>query len=270
MDRRAPLAPAVALVFALAAALLPGAALAGTPQTLTVTKVGTGHGSVVSDVQPGIDCGATCTYDFAPSTVVTLTATPNAASTFIEWRGDCTGTGTCQVTMDAPHDVRAVFDRSYRPDGWIKLCGQSTGCSIDPLPHPWRGNDVYNHTGRHQTVTEAMDNGEGVRFWILVQNDGVQADTITVQGCAGNRYFPVNRVLLGKQKRPNANATDVKRAFLNGTLSFDLGPTEKAIFTLNVVTSNDSVGRSYHCRMTLASSNDDTVSDTVVASMSSF
>jgi len=268
MDRRAPLLLVVAL--GLAVALVPGTASAGTPQTLTVTKLGTGGGSVVSDVQPGIDCGSTCTFDFAFGTPVTLTATPNAKSTFVEWRGDCTGSGTCQLTMDAPHAVRAVFDRSFRPDGWIKLCGQSTGCTIDPLPHPWRGNDVYNGTGRRQTITEAMDNGEGVRFWILVQDDGAQPDTITVQGCPGNRYFPVNRVTLGKQKRPNAGATDVKRAFLRGTLSFDLGPTEKAIFTLNVVTSNDSVGKSYRCRMTLTSTNDPTLSDTVVASMSSF
>ena len=45
--------------------------------------------------------------------------------------------------MDGSRSVGARFDRSYRPDAWIKLCGLSTGCTIDPPPHPWRGRGVY-------------------------------------------------------------------------------------------------------------------------------
>ena len=32
--------------------------------------------------------------------VVTLTATPDATSTFAGWSGACSGTGTCTLTMD--------------------------------------------------------------------------------------------------------------------------------------------------------------------------
>jgi hypothetical protein len=269
MSRR--VVPAV-LLLALAGGMLPGSALAGTTQTLTVTKAGTGGGSVVSDV-PGIDCGSTCSAPFTSGTVVTLTATANLKSTFTGWTGDCSGTGTCQVTMDTAHGVRAVFDRLYRPDAWIKLCGQSTGCTIDPPPHPWRGNNVYNTTGRHQTIRQSIDNGEGVRYWILVQNDGAVDDTVTVQGCSGNRYFIVNKVLLGKQKRPNWRAKDLTKRFKNGTLSFTFGPSsqdEKKIFTLNIVTSNAAVGVSYRCRITMSSQADPSITDTIVASMSGF
>jgi hypothetical protein len=254
-------------------ASLPATAWAGTPQTLTVTKGGTGGGSVTSDVA-GIDCGATCSADFPFGTVVTLTASENGSSTFTGWTGSsCSGPGTCVVTMDQAHAARAQFDRSYRPDGWIKLCGQSTGCTIDPPPHPWLGRNVYNSTGRHQTIRQAIDNGEGVRYWIMVENDGAASDTVTVQGCRGNRYFDVNHVTLGKQKRPDAGATEVTRRFKAGTLSFDFPPStngKHVVFTLNVVTSNAAVGVSYRCNITMTSAGDPSTSDTVVAKMSGF
>jgi hypothetical protein len=260
------------VLLSLTAGLLPGRALGTTSQTLAVTKGGTGRGSVASDVQPGIDCGTTCDYPFTTGTVVTLTATPNSTSTFMGWTGDCTGS-TCQVTMDAPHNVRGVFDRSYRPDGWIKLCGQSTGCTINPPPHPWHGNNVYNSTGRRQTIRQSIDNGEGVRYFILVQNDGAVGDTVNVQGCTGNRYFIGNKVLLGKQKRPNWRATDLTRRFKNGTLSWTFGPSSQhqtKVFTLNIVTSNAAVGVSYRCNITMSSQGDSSLTDTLVAKMSGF
>ncbi len=77
--------------------------------TLTVSKGGTGTGGVVSS-PAGIDCGVTCAYDFDATTLVTLTATPDANSTFTGWTGaGCSGTGTCQVTMDAAKSVTASF-----------------------------------------------------------------------------------------------------------------------------------------------------------------
>jgi sugar lactone lactonase YvrE len=40
---------------------------------------------------------------------VTLTATPAAGYVFSGWQGACTGTGACQVTMNAPESVTAQF-----------------------------------------------------------------------------------------------------------------------------------------------------------------
>ncbi|MFL5737339.1 MAG: InlB B-repeat-containing protein [Actinomycetota bacterium] len=263
------------LALLLLLAMLPGtAALAGTGTwSLSVAKSGSGGGTVASDVQPGISCGATCSYDFASGATVTLTATPAAGSTFMGWSGACTGSGTCQVTMDASHSVGARFDRSYRPDAWIKLCGQSTGCTIDPPPHPWRGRNVYNGNGKRQTISQAIDNGEGVRFWITTQNDGASADTISVQGCKGNRYFPVNKVLMGEQKAPHYGVANVTKEFVNGTLSFNFGSSSQnqpKVFTLNVITSPKAVGVKYRCPITVTSQGDPSLSDTVIAVMSGF
>ena len=78
-------------------------------QTLTVTKSGTGTGTVVAD-SGLINCGAVCS-DIYPGTVVTLTATPSAGSVFIGWSGGgCSGTGTCVVTVSAATTVNAQFD----------------------------------------------------------------------------------------------------------------------------------------------------------------
>ena len=79
------------------------------PQTLTVSKNGTGTGTVTSS-PAGINCGATCSHDFAGDTLVTLTPTADAGSQFAGWSGDCTGTGSCTVTMIAAKSVTATFN----------------------------------------------------------------------------------------------------------------------------------------------------------------
>jgi hypothetical protein len=55
---------------------------------LTVTKAGTGSGTVTS-APTGINCGSDCTENYASGTSVTLTAAPASGSTFAGWTGDC-------------------------------------------------------------------------------------------------------------------------------------------------------------------------------------
>lgn len=262
------------LLFALLASTIafPGPALAGADPVLTVVERGTGGGSVTS-IPTGIDCGSTCAASFPASTVVTLTAVANASSTFAGWGGACGGTAACQVTLDEAATVRATFRTSYRPDAWIKLCGLSTGCTIDPLPHPWRGNDVYNSTGARQKVAVRLDNGEGVRFWLTLQNDGASGDTFIVKGCAGNRYFVVNTVLVGLYKRPDWKAEKITKQFRAGTAEFVFPPSsagKKVRLTLNIVSSSAAVGVSYRCPITLYAKSHPTAKDTVVALMSGY
>jgi hypothetical protein len=76
--------------------------------TLTVSVVGQG---TVTSSPPGIDCGTDCSESYTENTVVDLTATPASGWQFSSWSGDCTGTGTCQVTMDQARSVTATFTR---------------------------------------------------------------------------------------------------------------------------------------------------------------
>lgn len=73
----------------------------------TLTVATTGTGSVTSD-PAGISCGATCTMEVAAGTVVTLTGVPER-DTAVAWSGACTGTGPCQVTVNAATSVSAAF-----------------------------------------------------------------------------------------------------------------------------------------------------------------
>jgi len=78
-------------------------------EILSVDRVGDGTGTVTSS-PAGIDCGATCTHAFDRGTQVTVTAVPGAGSSFTGWTGDCSGTGTCTLTMTTGHAVGAIFD----------------------------------------------------------------------------------------------------------------------------------------------------------------
>jgi subtilisin family serine protease len=76
--------------------------------TVTILKGGDGTGKVAS-APTGIDCGATCSFNFFNNTTVTLTATADVLSTFTGWSGSgCTGTGSCVVNTAA--SVTANFE----------------------------------------------------------------------------------------------------------------------------------------------------------------
>jgi hypothetical protein len=80
--------------------------------TLTVTKSGTGGGTVAAS---GLTCtNNTCMGQYARTSTsvfqtVSVTAAPDALSTFGSWALACTGTGSCSVTMDSAKSVMATF-----------------------------------------------------------------------------------------------------------------------------------------------------------------
>jgi hypothetical protein len=84
---------------------------ATTPEyTLTITKVGTGSGTVTS--QPaGIDCGPTCAARFTAGTTVAVTAVPAPGSRFLGFGGgECSsGTATCTASLTGSLGMTATF-----------------------------------------------------------------------------------------------------------------------------------------------------------------
>jgi uncharacterized delta-60 repeat protein len=88
--------------------LLPSAVISALRPALTVGKAGAGAGMVVS-TPAAINCGVICGSDFDLGTVVSMTATPASGSVFAGWRGDCSGTGACRVTMNKTKNVAATF-----------------------------------------------------------------------------------------------------------------------------------------------------------------
>ena len=110
--------------------------------TLTVSNVGSGGGTVTS-TPAGINCGATCSADYATGTMVGLTPTPAGGSTFVGWSGACTGSGGCLVTMDAAKGVTATFN--------LQGAG-SPGISLSPPSLDFGGQSMAT-TSPSQSIT---------------------------------------------------------------------------------------------------------------------
>lgn len=80
---------------------------------LTITKNGTGSGSVASS-DGVINCGSVCKENFAINNLVTLIAKADAGSSFVTWGGVCSNRVdllTCNVTMDQAKSVSATFNK---------------------------------------------------------------------------------------------------------------------------------------------------------------
>ncbi|OQX04579.1 MAG: hypothetical protein BWK73_35835 [Thiothrix lacustris] len=77
--------------------------------TLTVSKIGTGSGTITTS-PTGVSCGTDCTEDYVSDTRIKLTAKAATGSRFFGWSGACVGkASTCSVTMTAVKEVTANF-----------------------------------------------------------------------------------------------------------------------------------------------------------------
>jgi hypothetical protein len=87
--------------------------------------------------------------------MVTLTATPGGGSTFAGWSGDCSGTGTCQVTMSAARSATATFTAGgggseVFPSGVTVLVGSAQGGTAASLT---ADDDAYYVVGSTTKAT---------------------------------------------------------------------------------------------------------------------
>jgi uncharacterized repeat protein (TIGR03803 family) len=80
------------------------------PQNFPLTVAFFGSGTVTGN---GVNCTSTCSAFFLPGTMVTLTATPPAGSSFVGWSGSCSGAGTCILTINSAQSVGATFDSDF-------------------------------------------------------------------------------------------------------------------------------------------------------------
>ena len=93
---------------------------------LTVTLEGTGEGTVTS-TPAGINCGSECEAEFEEGEEVELSQSAETGSEFIEWGGACSGSGSCEVTMDEAQEVTATFDLEPTPEFPLSVTKSGTG-----------------------------------------------------------------------------------------------------------------------------------------------
>ena len=153
------------------------------PDNGTVTGT-TGSGdSIVTVIDCGSDGRTDCTEMPASGTVVTLTATADEGYGFDGWTGDCLGTGTCTLTVDADKTVGATF--TARP-------GQPDAPTATPTDHQtlmvtWSapsepGTGIVGYAVRHSVV--------GANNWTETAT-GDSATTASVTGLAAGTEYDV-------------------------------------------------------------------------------
>lgn len=82
---------------------------------LQIHKPGNGTGTVIGQQ---INCGSTCSATYGPGDLETLSATADSGSIFTGWSGACSGTGTCNLTMNSDKSVTANFNSICVADTW--------------------------------------------------------------------------------------------------------------------------------------------------------
>ncbi|MGH2661889.1 MAG: Calx-beta domain-containing protein [Actinomycetota bacterium] len=88
------------------------ATAAGEDRVLWVTVSGSGTGTVSG---PGIGCPGDCSEIVSNGTAMSLSATATGASTFQGWGGDCSGSASCDLTLNENRYVTATFDAPPPP-----------------------------------------------------------------------------------------------------------------------------------------------------------
>ncbi|MGH8009230.1 MAG: InlB B-repeat-containing protein, partial [Candidatus Binatia bacterium] len=119
--------------------------------TLTATKQGTSSGTVTGT---GIDCGADCSKTYPSGTMVTLTATADAGSTFAGWSGDCDSNG--QVTMDANRSCTATFNLQSQPPQILTLATAKVGSGSGAVTSSPTGIDCGADCSESYTSSTAV------------------------------------------------------------------------------------------------------------------
>jgi len=123
-----------------------------TPTTLTVSRFGSGAGTVVSS-PPGIDCGSDCAEPYSRGTIVTLTPIPSEGSSFYGWNGGgCLGASVCIFNVDTDMSVTALFE-NVNPE--------STSNSGDPAP-PTIAPPLLSLTGLNTNIASPQMVGTSI------------------------------------------------------------------------------------------------------------
>lgn len=140
-----------------------------TQHTVTVTKSGSGSGTITAD-SGAISCGSTCSSSYEYGTTVTLTASGSTGSTFTGWSGaGCSGTSSCVLNMTAARAVVATFVLDSYPLR-VSIAGTGSGSvtamTADPAINCTSGtcSSSYVH-GTSVTLTATAATGSSFVGW---------------------------------------------------------------------------------------------------------
>jgi len=193
---------------------------------LTVSHNGTGSGSIAS-IPAGITCGVDCSETYATGTSVSLTPTPAAGSTFAGWSGACSGTGTCDVTMDAAKSVVATFNDTSAPTA-PTVTNPAGGSATNDTTPAFSGTAEPGSTVNVQVdgVTYCSATADSLGAWsctsATILNPGSRAVSVTATDAAANTSPATT---LSFMIDTNAPAAPVVTSPVDGSVTNNQTPT---------------------------------------------
>jgi len=127
---------------------------------LSASATGPG-GGIISSSPAAISCASTCSHAFPAGSSVSLTATPDGASEFDTWSGDCVGldANACTVTLDQPRSVTASFTDLGPPSATITIPTSLDGAvhiSFSEPVHRLRTHNVLLRTASGGALATAL------------------------------------------------------------------------------------------------------------------
>jgi len=149
---------------------------------LTVSKTGTGSGSVASN-PAGIDCGTACSASYAAGALVTLTATPASGSIFGGWSGGgCAGTDPCIITGNGSVAVSAAF-ATAPPTSYTLTVSKSGPGTVTSSPGGISCGSICSAayaSGTVSTLTAVPRRGASFTGWSGAGCSGTGTCTVTL------------------------------------------------------------------------------------------
>ncbi|WP_295388982.1 kelch repeat-containing protein [uncultured Thiodictyon sp.] len=163
--------------------------------TLTVTRSGTGVGTVTADAGTILWNGNVGTATYNNGATVMLSVSPATGSAFTGWSGGgCTGTAPCQVTMDAVKDVTATFILN---DYTLTVIKAGTGAGTVT------GGGTYAY---NTTVTPGATPATGSTFTVWTPASCASAFALTADTtCTAN--FTLNTYAIAASASPAVGGT---------------------------------------------------------------
>jgi hypothetical protein len=199
---------------------------------LTVSRIGTGQGTITSS-PAGIACKSDCSETYVEGTVVTLTAVPASGSSFNGWSGsaDCTDgeitvtsniscaatfshiSGNGKPSSKTTGSINAVISERdkigiYRPSTgeWFldyNGSGAWDGCQIDLCVQLFTGSDAvpivgdWNGSGTTKVGLFAADSSE----WFVDANGNGVWDGCEIDACSNAFGSSTDLPLVGRWKK---------------------------------------------------------------------